>query len=91
MPLDKIKNYVIYCDIPYRGTTKYATNQFPYEEFYEWVRGASVDNIVLISEYNMPNDFDCIWQKETKTLLDSNKSKDDKENIRIEKLFTYQP
>lgn len=89
LQLDKIKNHVIYCDIPYRGTTKYATDQFPYEEFYEWVRVASVDNIVLISEYNMPNDFDCIWQKETKTLLDSNKSKGDTENIRIEKLFTY--
>ncbi|WP_249311928.1 DNA adenine methylase [Congzhengia minquanensis] len=89
LPLDKIKNYVIYCDIPYRGTTKYATDSFPYEEFYEWVKVASVNNTVLISEYSMPDDFTCIWQKETKTLLDSNKSKADKNNIRIEKLFTY--
>lgn len=89
LPLDKIKNYVIYCDIPYRGTTKYATDSFPYEEFYEWVKVASVNNTVLISEYSMPDDFTCIWQKETKTLLDSNKSKAGKNNIRIEKLFTY--
>lgn len=89
LPLDKIKGYVIYCDIPYRGTTKYATDSFPYEEFYEWVKKVSVDNIVLISEYSMPDDFTCIWQKETKTLLDSNKNKDDKNNIRVEKLFTY--
>ena len=34
LPLDKIKNYVIYCDIPYRGTTKYKTEIFPYEDFY---------------------------------------------------------
>ncbi len=89
IPLKKIKNYVIYCDIPYRGTTKYATNSFSYEEFYEWVKVASMNNTVLISEYSMPDDFTCIWQKETKTLLDSNKNKDDKNNIRVEKLFTY--
>lgn len=62
---------------------------FPYEEFYEWVKEASKNNIVLISEYNMPEEFICIWQKETKTLLDSNKEKSDDKNIRIEKLFTY--
>lgn len=89
IPLDKIKNYVIYCDIPYRDTTKYSTGGFPYEEFYEWVKRASINNTVLISEYNMPDEFECIWQKETKTLLDSNKEKSDDKNIRIEKLFTY--
>lgn len=89
IPIDRIKDYVIYCDIPYRGTTKYKTEQFPYEEFYEWVKVASIHNVVLVSEYSMPDEFDCIWQKETKTLLDSNKSKGDAENIRIEKLFTY--
>ena len=89
LPLDKIKGYVIYCDIPYRGTTKYKTDDFPYEEFYEWVKAASVNNVVLISEYTMPEEFTCIWKKETKTLLDSNKNKSDDKNIRIEKLFTY--
>lgn len=89
LPLDKIKSYVIYCDIPYRGTTKYKTETFPYEEFYEWVKAASINNIVLVSEYSMPDEFTCIWSKETKTLLDSNKSKDDNGNIRVEKLFTY--
>lgn len=91
LPLDKIKGYVIYCDIPYRGTTKYKTEHFPYDEFYEWVKIASEYNIVLISEYSMPCEFECIWKKETKTLLDSNKNKGDKDNIRIEKLFTYKP
>ena len=89
LPLDKIKGYVIYCDIPYRGTTKYQTEDFPYEEFYEWVKAASVNNVVLISEYSMPEEFTCIWQKETKTLLDSNKNKSDNNNIRVKKLFTY--
>ena len=89
LPLDKIKGYVIYCDIPYKGTTKYKTEQFPYEEFYSWVKVASIYNTVLISEYSMPDEFECIWQKEVKTLLDSNKNKDDVQNIRTECLFTY--
>lgn len=89
LPLDKIRGYVIYCDIPYRGTTKYHTNEFPYEEFYEWAKAASVYNKVLISEYDMPEEFTCIWQKEVKTLLDSNKESGDDTNTRIEKLFTY--
>lgn len=89
LPKDKIKGYVIYCDIPYRGTTKYATKNFPYEEFYEWVKEMSINNTVLISEYNMPDEFECIWEKEHKTLIDSNKSSGDKDNVRIERLYTY--
>ena len=89
IPLDKIHNYVIYCDIPYKGTTKYSDQNFPYDEFYDWCRKLSVDNIVLISEYDMPSDFECIWQKETKVLLDSGKDKVDKSNVRVEKLFIF--
>lgn len=89
IPKDKIKGYVIYCDPPYRGTTKYKTDEFPYEEFYQWVKDMSVNNTVLISEYWMPDDFTCIWEKEHKTLLDSNKSSGDDGNIRMERLYTY--
>lgn len=87
LPINKIKGYVIYCDPPYRGTTKYATKEFPYDEFYDWCREMSKDNIVLISEYNMPDDFECIWQKETKVNFDSNRVSNDSKNNRIEKLF----
>lgn len=89
LPLDKIRGYVIYCDIPYRGTTKYKTEKFPYEEFYSWIKSASVYNNVLISEYNMPDEFTCIWQREVKTMINSNKVIGDSKNNRIEKLFTY--
>lgn len=89
LPINKINNYVIYCDIPYRGTTKYKTETFPYEEFYEWIKQLSIHNTVLISEYNMPKEFKCIWQKEVKCQMDSNKISNDSDNIRIEKLFTY--
>lgn len=68
-----IKNAVIYCDPPYQYTTKYSTGDFDYEEFYEWVRKMSKDNIVLVSEYNMPDDFECIWEQELTCTLDKNK------------------
>lgn len=88
LPKDKIKGYVVYCDIPYKGTTKYKIESFPYEEFYQWVRDMSIDNIVLISEYSMPSDFKCIWEKEIGITLGSGINKHSK-NKRIEKLFIY--
>ena len=91
LPKEKINGYVIYCDPPYRGTTKYKTDEFPYEEYYDWVREMSKDNIVLCSEYWMPDDFTCVWQKETKTLIDSNKKSEDINNVRVEKLYIYKP
>ena len=51
----------------------------------------SKDNIVLCSEYWMPDDFICIWQKETKVLIDSNRSLNEDKNKRIEKLYIYKP
>ncbi len=89
LPKDKIKGYVIYCDPPYKGTLKYKTEDFPYEEFYQWCRDMSKHNMVLISEYNMPNDFECIWTKESKVNFDSGRQSNDSKNIRVEKLFTY--
>ena len=82
-----ISNYIIYCDPPYKGTTKYKTGQFPYEEYYDWCREMSKNNIVLCSEYWMPDDFECIWEKETKVNFDSNRSNNDNKNNRTEKLF----
>lgn len=87
-PKDKINGYVIYCDPPYRKTTKYKTEKFPYEEFYDWCIEMSKNNTVLISEYNMPEDrFECIWSKEVKANFDSNRTSGDIKNIRIERLF----
>ena len=76
-----ISNCLIYCDPPYEGTTKYK-DEFNHEEFWQWVRNMSQNNIVLVSEYNAPADFECIWSKELTTTLDKNSRKKD-----IEKLF----
>ena len=89
IPIHDLKNYVIYCDIPYKSTLKYNTEAFPYNDFYEWCKIVSQNNIVLISEYSMPDDFECIWQKDVKVLIDSNKKENNKNSIRMEKLFMY--
>lgn len=82
---EKVGNCVIYCDIPYKDTTKYG--DFDYDKFYEWAIEMSKSNTVLISEYEMPTDrFECIWEKEHYTSLGSGVNVDSKK-VRIEKLF----
>lgn len=77
------EGYVIYCDPPYRDTTKYATGGFDYDKFYAWCKEMSKTNIVLVSEYWMPEDgFECIWSGELKCTLD----KSSRSN-KIEKLY----
>lgn len=78
-----VKNSLIYCDIPYQGTTQYGTcKNFNYDKFWNWVRNISKNNIVLISEYNAPEDFQCIWEKELTITLDK-----DSRRKNTEKLF----
>lgn len=83
-----LSGYVIYCDPPYQGTTPYK-QKFDYETFYNWCREMGKKNTILISEYSMPDDFTCIWAKETMVSLDSNKKESDKNNVRIERLFIH--
>ena len=83
--IEKVKGYVIYCDIPYRGTIKY-THEFPYEDFYAWAKEMAKNNTVLISEYSMPDGFECIWEKTVIVNINSNK-KAGEDRSRIEKLF----
>lgn len=49
----------------------------------------SVNNIVLVSEYNAPNDFVCIWEKEVTTNINHCKNEKNK-NDRIERLYIYE-
>ena len=79
----EVKRYVIYCDPPYRDTTKYATSDFDYDKFYAWCKEMAKTNIVLISEYWMPEDgFECIWEGKLKCTLDKSSRTD-----KTEKLF----
>ena len=60
-------NALIYCDPPYQGTSGYKTGAFDHEHFFEWCRRQAKKNIVFVSEYNAPDDFECVWQGEIKT------------------------
>ncbi|MGL4210486.1 MAG: DNA adenine methylase, partial [Cetobacterium somerae] len=67
--IQKVDGAVIYCDPPYKGTTSYK-DPFNHDEFYDWCRQLSENNVVLVSEYDMPEDFVCIWSKDVVTTLD---------------------
>jgi len=77
------ENSVIYCDPPYENTTKYV-GSFNHTEFWNWCRiKASEGHTVFVSEYNAPEDFECVWQKE----MCSSLTKDTGSKKAIEKLF----
>lgn len=65
----------IYCDPPYKGASGYKTGDFNHEEFYEWCRDQSKNNIVFVSEYTAPDDFELVWEGEVKTNFSSARKK----------------
>ncbi len=79
-----IKNSLIYCDPPYQGRTGYKS-EINYDEYWNWVRDLSKDNIILCSEYNAPDDFVNIYEKTLTTTLDKNSRKKDTEKLFIHK------
>jgi len=80
------KNCLIYCDPTYRGTTKYK-DDFNHEEFWEWCRIKTKEgHSVFISEYEAPEDFICVWEKEQTTTVNNGEYKK-----AIEKLFVIKP
>lgn len=74
---------IVYCDIPYKDSKQYETSKdFDYEKFYEYCRKNKDKYQIFISEYNMPEDFKCIWQKEVTNAINTTKTYKP-----IEKLF----
>ena len=85
-----LKNYIIYCDPPYIGTTQQTyKNSFDSNSFYNWCRKMSEDNIIFTSEYKAPKDFEEIWSKNTKVTGKNISEKYGKGNSsnRCEKLY----
>lgn len=77
-------NSLIYCDPPYFNTTKYITGRNQ-SEFWQWCRDkAKEGHTVFVSEYNAPEDFTCVWEKEVNNSLTKNTGA----KKGIEKLFT---
>lgn len=73
---------VIYCDPPYKGTTDYMTGTFDSDSFFEWCRQMAKENIVYVSEYSAPDDFEIVAEIGLATSLDK------KQKIgRTERLF----
>ena len=82
---------IIYCDIPYQGTKQYSTSkEFNYLKFWNWCREKTRQgHQVYISEYNAPDDFICVWEKEVSSSLRANKVITGSKKA-TEKLFIYQ-
>lgn len=80
------KGSVVYADPSYNSTTGYGNSKFNTNEFWNYMRTISNDNLVFVSELEAPNDFECIWEQSFTRTLDVNKNNQFKV---VEKLFTY--
>ena len=77
-------NSIIYCDPPYASTTKYK-DDFNHDKFWLWCEQKVKDgHTVFVSEYNAPDNWKCIWQKE----INSSLTQDTGSKKAIERLFT---
>jgi DNA adenine methylase len=79
--LDIPDNSIIYCDPPYEGTTKYK-DSFNHKKFWKWCEDMVFEgHNVFVSEYHAPENWESIWSKQVKTMLDVNNYKNDIENL----------
>jgi len=83
------KNSIIYCDPPYdtKATKGKYKDNFNHSDFWQWCREkAKEGHKVFVSEYNAPEDFKCIWEKEMPQRMNNNVQT----KKSTEKLFTYE-
>jgi len=60
-----------------------------YDFFWEWCRNKTKEgHKVFISEYNAPEDFKCIWEKESSNNMSVNHTGHIMKKV-IERLFIY--
>jgi DNA adenine methylase len=84
--LDIPANSIIYCDPPYASTTKYK-DEFDHKKFWDWCEiQVKKGHTVFVSEYNAPENWVCIWEKEIVSSLTQNTGG----KKGIEKLFTLE-
>lgn len=71
-----VKPELIYCDPPYAGTKEYKAAQhsgFSSESFWSWCAEKVLQgHTVLVSEYNAPTDWVCVWEKQVSSSLRAN-------------------
>jgi DNA adenine methylase len=80
------ENSIIYCDPPYGGATGYK-DKFSSDDHWQWCRDrVAQGHKVFISEYNAPDDFVSIWEKEIVSSL----TKQTGSKKGVEKLFIHE-
>ena len=70
------KDVIIYCDIPYRNTSKYQKDGFDYDKFENWLlkmRQKGFD--VFVSEYTQPANTTKIFEIKKEKVFNSTKNK----------------
>ena len=87
--IDIPDNSLIYCDIPYKSSTKkYKYGWFQHEEFYLWAKEMKdKGHTVLVSEYlqNLPEGWTVEWKHESKMSV---RNKEGVQESTIEVLMT---
>lgn len=79
---------LIYCDPPYEGTTQYSSGPFDSKKFWDQCREwDAMGNIVIVSEYSAPKDFEVILEIPRSTNIRPCNGNE----IRVEKLFRRNP
>lgn len=82
--MDTPPKSIIYCDPPYAGVTKYAYS-IDHNKFWEWCREKVAEgHEVFVSEYDAPDDFNCIWEQKLRVSVNPGSNKQ-----AVEKLFIH--
>lgn len=82
-----LRNCVIYCDTPYDSTEQHYRKSFDSKKFHDWCKRMSNNNIVFVSEYTAPREFEQIWSSTSKLTGVSKSQGKHKSKIRTEKLY----
>ena len=81
-------NSLVYCDIPYKDTTKYSTGSFDHSSFYSWCKDMkNKGHDIVVSEYlcNVPEGWEVLWKHEGKKDM---RNKDGVQESTVEVLMT---
>jgi site-specific DNA-adenine methylase len=65
-------NSVVYCDIPYEGSTLNYGEKFCYSDFYEWASNSKFP--IYFSNNSAPHNFKCVWEKQINCKFNDKKS-----------------
>ena len=61
-----LRNHVIYCDPPYTNTKCIYSEKFDNNSFWNWAREMNKTNVIFVSEYSAPDDFECVYENKKK-------------------------